>query len=39
MKIAEIVAAAIKGEDLNNGAFIQNQHKTYNKGNTKCYNY
>lgn len=28
-KIAEVVAAAIKGEDLNNGVFIQDQHKTY----------
>jgi ssDNA-specific exonuclease RecJ len=28
-KIAEVVAAAIKGEDLNNGTFIQDQHKTY----------
>lgn len=28
-KIAEIVAAAVKGEDLNNGSFIQDQHKTY----------
>lgn len=28
-KIAEIVAAALKGEDLNNGVFIQDQHKTY----------
>ena len=28
-KIAEVIAAAVKGEDLNNGTFIQNQHKTY----------
>lgn len=28
-KIAEIVSAAIKGEDLNNGSFVQDQHKTY----------
>lgn len=28
-KITEIVNAAVKGEDLNNGTFIQNQHKTY----------
>jgi len=28
-KIAEIVAAAVSSEDLNNGAFIQDQHKTY----------
>jgi hypothetical protein len=28
-KIAEIVVASVKGEDLNNGAFIQDQHKTY----------
>lgn len=28
-KIAEVVAAAVKGEDLNNGTFIQDQHKTY----------
>jgi ssDNA-specific exonuclease RecJ len=28
-KIAEIVAASVKGEDLNNGTFIQDQHKTY----------
>jgi len=28
-KIAEVVAAAIKGDDLNNGTFIQDQHKTY----------
>lgn len=28
-KIAEVVAAAIKGDDLDNGSFIQNQHKTY----------
>jgi|SRR5579859_4354889 len=28
-KIAEIVSTAVKGEDLNNGSFIQDQHKTY----------
>jgi hypothetical protein len=28
-KIAEVVSAAQKGEDLNNGIFIQDQHKTY----------
>jgi hypothetical protein len=28
-KIAEVVAAAIKGDDLDNGVFIQDQHKTY----------
>jgi hypothetical protein len=28
-KIAEIVSAAIKGDDLNDGSFIQDQHKTY----------
>lgn len=28
-KIAEIIAAAVKGDDLNNGSFIQDQHKTY----------
>ncbi|HEY5267657.1 MAG TPA: hypothetical protein VII94_00805 [Candidatus Saccharimonadales bacterium] len=28
-KIAEIVSAAIKAEDINNGSFIQDQHKTY----------
>lgn len=28
-KIAEVVSAAVKGEDLDNGQFIQNQHKTY----------
>lgn len=28
-KIAEIVAAAVKGNDLNDGTFIQDQHKTY----------
>lgn len=28
-KIAEVVSAAAKGEDLNNGQFIQDQHKTY----------
>ena len=28
-KIAEIVSASVKGEDLNNGKFIQDQHKTY----------
>jgi len=28
-KIIEIIETAIKGEDLNNGAFIQDQHKTY----------
>jgi hypothetical protein len=28
-KIAEVVSAAVKGEDLDNGTFIQNQHKTY----------
>lgn len=28
-KIAEVVASAIKGDDLNNGTFIQDQHKTY----------
>jgi ssDNA-specific exonuclease RecJ len=28
-KIAEVVVATIKGEDLNNGTFIQDQHKTY----------
>lgn len=28
-KVAEVVAAAVKNEDLDNGTFIQNQHKTY----------
>jgi hypothetical protein len=28
-KIAEVISAAIKGDDLDNGSFIQNQHKTY----------
>lgn len=28
-KIAEIVSAAVKGENLDNGTFIQDQHKTY----------
>jgi ssDNA-specific exonuclease RecJ len=28
-KIAEIVIATVKGEDTNNGTFIQEQHKTY----------
>ena len=28
-KIAEVVSAAVKGDDLDNGTFIQNQHKTY----------
>jgi hypothetical protein len=28
-KIAEVVATAIKGGDLDNGTFIQDQHKTY----------
>jgi hypothetical protein len=28
-KIAEVVAAAVKGDDLNNGSIIQDQHKTY----------
>jgi len=28
-KIAEVVAAAVKGADLNDGTFIQDQHKTY----------
>ena len=28
-KIAEIVKTAVDGHDLNDGAFIQDQHKTY----------
>jgi hypothetical protein len=28
-KIVEMISAAINGEDLNNGSFIQDQHKTY----------
>ncbi len=28
-KIAEVVNAAVKGDDLDNGQFIQDQHKTY----------
>lgn len=28
-KIAEIITSAIDGKDLNNGSFIQDQHKTY----------
>lgn len=28
-KIMEVISATIKGEDLDNGSFIQNQHKTY----------
>jgi hypothetical protein len=28
-KIVEMVLAAINGGDLNDGKFIQNQHKTY----------
>lgn len=28
-KVAEVVSAAIRGNDLNDGTFIQDQHKTY----------
>lgn len=28
-KIAEFVSTAVKGDDLDNGTLIQNQHKTY----------
>jgi hypothetical protein len=28
-KIIEVISVAIKGENLDNGAFIQDQHKTY----------
>lgn len=28
-KIIEVIKAIINGEDLDNGSFIQNQHKTY----------
>lgn len=28
-KLIEVVSAAIKGENLDNGSFIQDQHKTY----------
>lgn len=28
-KIVEIVKAAVSGENLDNGQFVQNQHKTY----------
>lgn len=28
-KIAEMINSAIDGKDLNNGSFIQDQHKTY----------
>lgn len=28
-KIAEIIQASVVGADLNDGAFIQDQHKTY----------
>jgi hypothetical protein len=28
-KIAEIMTAAVRGDDLNDGTFIQDQHKTY----------
>lgn len=28
-KLIEIVSSAVKGEDLNNGTFVQDQHKTY----------
>ena len=28
-KIAEIITAALDGKNLNNGTFIQDQHKTY----------
>ncbi len=28
-KIAEMMAAAVSGKDLNDGSFIQDQHKTY----------
>lgn len=28
-KIAEVIGAAVKGEDLDDGKFIQDQHKTY----------
>jgi thiamine biosynthesis lipoprotein ApbE len=28
-KIIEVIRAAINGEELDNGTFIQNQHKTY----------
>ena len=28
-KIVEIIQASVKNEDLNNGVFIQDQHKTY----------
>lgn len=29
LKIIEIIAAANKGEDLDNGTFVQRKHKTY----------
>ena len=28
-KLIEIVSAAVKGENLENGSFVQDQHKTY----------
>lgn len=28
-KIVEVISAAVKGEDLDNGTFVQDQHKTY----------
>lgn len=28
-KIAEVISAAVKGNDLNDGSIIQDQHKTY----------
>lgn len=28
-KIVEVITNAVNGEDLDNGKFIQNQHKTY----------
>lgn len=28
-KIVEVISAAIKGDNLDNGSFVQNQHKTY----------
>jgi hypothetical protein len=28
-KIVEIISAAVRGEDLSSGSFVQDQHKTY----------
>jgi hypothetical protein len=28
-KLIEVISAAVKGENLDNGSFVQDQHKTY----------